>query len=382
MHLKNLTKLSLITTLALSSLYAEDYVSVEFLQYNENDNRVAVSAPTLSLSYDIGTDFNIQANFVNDTVSGGTPVWQSDTSSGASGQVNNSSDYVYKNQNFTENRNAGSIILTRRFKNRDELHLGTDFSSESDYQSNSFSAEYMHYTDSSHNRSINAGISGTFNEIIARPIGATIVVNDDGGSGASQEQTSNSVNLQLGINQILNANSSIKLDAFAIFDAGYLTNPHGAVVRNYGTNSQKLVTENRPSKRTAYGIALKHITMLGSKISLASNYRYYSDDWNINSHTIEENLYYQWNKNLILGGGGRYYTQTASSFYNGEKNYFTNETYASSDERLSQFNALTYKANIDYKIKKDISYNLGAEFYSQSTGLKATIITTGVKYHF
>lgn len=394
-----LNRLSLITILALSShasLHAENYVTIDFLQYNENDNRVAVSAPSASLSYDFGTDFNIKADFVNDTITGATPVWQSDTTtdggSGASGRVvNNTGDYVYKNQSFNDVRNAGSLVATRRFANRDELTVGANYSRESDYDSKSLSLDYMHYTDASHNRSINFGISGAFDEILVKSIANGKKYRDDddyedddydGESGASQKETSNTINIQLGVNQILNETSSLKVDLFSVLSAGYLTNPHQRVVRNYNSAFQKLGDESRPDKRTAYGVALKHITLLGDSVSLSSSYRYYTDDWQINSHTIEENAYYEASKKLTLGAGVRYYNQTAASFYNASKEHFTDETYASSDERLSQFNALTYKGSVDYQISDNLSYNLGAEFYKQSTGLTATMITTGAKYHF
>jgi long-subunit fatty acid transport protein len=122
--------------------------------------------------------------------------------------------------------------------------------------------------------------------------------------------------------------------------------------------------------------------MVGDDVSYQANYRFYTDDWDVNSHTIENDIYYAMNDDLTLGVGLRYYTQTEASFYNEKKNFFKNEKEASSDERLSSFNALTYKASVDYKFNDNISYNLGAEFYSQSTGLDATMITTGLKYKF
>ncbi len=359
--------------MASNALYAENYVSVEFLQYDENNDRVSVSAPSLSASYDIGTDYNIKASFVHDAVSGATPAWQSDTTSGAS-QRDNSGDYVYENQEFDEERNAGSIMLTTRFDNRDELYTGIDVSRESDFDSKSLSAEYMHYTDKSHNQSINIGASFAYNEILAYDY--------DTGSGASNKETATSINLQGGISQVLSDHASAKAEAFAIVDDGYLTNPHATVVRNYRTAEQMLVTENRPDKRTAYGLNLKYITLLGEDISYQANYRFYTDDWDINSHTLDNDLLYAMNDDWTFGLGLRYYTQSEASFYNASKDFFTDETYASSDERLSDFDALTYKASVDYKINDDMSYNLGAEFYSQSTGLDATMITTGFKYSF
>ncbi len=396
MQLKNVNSISKITAIAIiasNALYAENYVAVEFLQYDENSNRVSVLAPSLSASYDIGTDYTIKADFVNDAVSGATPSWQSDSGSGASGRSNNNSgDYVYKNQTFNEARNAGSVMLTKRFENRDELYTGFNYSRESDFDSKAVSAEYMHYTDKSHNQSINVGLSYTFNEILSNVNGKNEDNNKrykddddnnhDTGSGASQKEESNSVNIQAGISQVLNDHSAVKVEAFAILDNGYLTNPHANVVRDYKTVNQKLVTENRPDKRTGYGANLKYITMVGDDVSFKANYRFYTDDWNINSHTLDGDIYYTLNKKITLGTGARYYTQSEANFYNKNKDFFTNETYASSDERLSKFDAITYKASIDFKQNDKISYNLGGELYSQSTGLDVSMITIGLKYKF
>jgi hypothetical protein len=376
MQLNNFNSISKITAIAIiasNALYAENYVAVEFLQYDENDNRVSVSAPTLSASYDIGTDFNIKADFVHDAVSGATPSWQPDSASGASGR-DNTGDYLYGNQEFDEARNAGSLMLTTRFANRDELYTGIDYSRESDFDSKSVSAEYMHYMDKSHNQSVNIGVSYAFNEILSYDY--------DSGSGASQKEESNSLNIQAGISQVINDHTAVKIEAFTILDDGYLTNPHANIVRDYNTANKKMVTENRPDKRTAYGINFKYISMFGDNLSFKANYRFYTDDWDVTSHTVDHDIYYALNKKVTFGAGFRIYTQSEANFYNKNKDFFTNEEYASSDERLSEFDAITYKASIDFKQNDKISYNLGAQFYSQSTGLDATMLTTGVKYKF
>ena len=376
MQLKNINSLSTVTILAIvasNALHAENYVAVEFLQYDENSNRVSVSAPSLSASYDIGTNYNIKADFVHDAVSGATPSWQPDSNSGASSR-DNSGDYVYENQNFDEERNAGSVMLTTRFENRDELYTGIDYSRESDFDSKAVSAEYLHYTDSTHNQSVNVGISYTMNEILSYDYDST--------SGASQKETSSSINIQAGLSQVLNDHSLLKVEGFAIVDDGYLNNPHSNVVRDYGSSSQRLLSENRPDKRTAYGLNLKYITMFGDNLSFKANYRFYTDDWDVSSHTIDHDIYYNLNKKITLGAGFRIYTQTEANFYNKNKDFFTNEAFASSDERLSKFDALTYKASVDFKQNSKISYNLGGQFYSQSTGLDASMITLGVKYKF
>ncbi|CAA6827849.1 MAG: Unknown protein [uncultured Sulfurovum sp.] len=376
MQLKKLITLSKVTAVAIitsNALYAENYVAVEYLQYDENDNRVSVSAPSLSVSYDIGTDYNLKIDVVNDAVSGASPVWQPDSGSGASSR-DNSGDYVYDNESFDESRTAGSIMLTTRLDNRDELYTGIDYSRETDFDSKSASVEYLHYTDASHNRSINVGVAYTYNEILSYDY-------DDTGSGASQKETGTSINVQAGISQILSDSSALKAELFTIIDDGYLNNPHTTVIRDYSTN-KRLDNDKRPDKRLAYGVNLKYNTLITDDLVYKANYRFYTDDWNIDSHTLDNDLYYELNKDITLGAGLRYYTQSEADFYNASKDFFTSQTYASSDERLSSFDALTYKASVDYKITDKLSYNLGAQFYSQSTGLDATFFTTGLKYRY
>jgi len=376
MQLKKLYTLSKVTAvaiMALQTLIAENYVSVEYLHYDENDDRVSVSAPSLTLSYDIGTDYNIKADIIHDTVSGATPVWQADSGSGASSR-DNSNDYIYKNSNFNEERNAASIIVTTRLANRDEIYTGLDYSRESDFDSKAVSIEYLHYTDNTHNQSINFGLSYAYNEILS--------YDHDSGSGASQKETATSINILAGLSQILSTTSAVKVEAFAIIDDGYLTNPYSNIVRDYGTATQSILTEIRPDSRTAYGFSLKYNTLLSNNLSYLANYRFYTDDWEINSHTLDNNIYYEFNDKLTLGLGLRYYTQSKASFYQASKNHFTTQTYGSSDERLSNFNAFTYKASVDYKVNDKISYNVGAQFYTQSTRLDATILSVGMKYRF
>lgn len=329
----------------------------------------------ISASYDFGTDYTLKMDFVHDAVSGATPVWQPDSGSGASAH-GSSSDYVYGLEEFDEGRNAGSLLFTSRFANRDELNVGFDYSRESDFDSKALSLEYLHYLDSSHNQSVSLGAAYAYNEILSYEF--------DGGSGASVKEDSNFISLQAGFTQVINTTSSFKVKAFANLDDGYLDNPYGTVVRDYGTVDSRLVSESRPDSRKGYGVGLEYITQFYDNFSYKGSYRFYTDDWEIDSHTINNRIYYAFSNDLTFELGLRYYTQSEASFYNASKDYFTDEEYASSDERLSDFDAFTYKIGADYKINESFSYNIGAQFYTQSTPseLDATIFTTGIKYRF
>lgn len=372
------------TLLVAMNTQAQDYVSVQYLQYDENENRTSVSAPSIMINKDLGTDYTLNVSLVADSVSGASQTYH-DTSSGASaysrGTSVNTSNIEYGNIDYEETRVAATVSLTTRLDNRDELTFGLARSNEEDFYSTEASAEYMHWLGDSKNKSVTFALSYQANEILDRcPEGSPSTC--DAGSGASQAQDANAINAQVSYFQNIDAQSYAKATLFASNDDGFLTNPYFNVVRNYNGVTADIVQEKRPDTRTAYGAAFKYANALNDSLSLHLGYRFYHDDWDINSHTVDSDLYIQASSNWIFKLGLRAYTQSQASFYSERKDFFTNETYATSDERLSNFTAITYKSSVDYKISQDLTFNLGANFYDQSTGLSATYFVTGFTYNF
>ncbi|MFH0710379.1 MAG: DUF3570 domain-containing protein [Pseudomonadota bacterium] len=369
-----LSKLSFIASLAIVSMNvsAQDYVNVQILHYSENDSRVSVIAPSIEVNKDFGTDYTLNVDIVTDSVSGASPTYY-DATSGASSYSRGTSTNIKKgNVAFEEQRNAGNANLTTRFKNRDELQIGFSSSSEHDFDSLEFSTSYLHYLDDSHNQSILFGGSYQNNEI-------TIQCNQhtacDVSSGASAKMTSSVINAQVGFIQVIDTSSIANIGVFYSNESGFLSSPYHNIIRN----TNVVTNELKPDAKAGYGIKLGYQKAFDDRFSSQLSYRFYNDDWDITSHTVDSLLYYEVGSDIILSGGIRYYTQTKANFY-GES--FSNEKFASSDERVNAFNAITYKMGIDYKINDKLNYNFGANLYEQSTGLKALYFTTGLKYKF
>jgi len=379
-------KLSLATValLATVSVVAEDFVSVQYLQYDESENRTTVLAPSIMINKDFGTDYTLNVSLVADAVSGASRNYyidsSSDSTSGASALARaedvDFKNIRYGNTEYSDERISGSALLTTRFDNRDELTVGISRSNESDFYSSEISAEYMYWLGSSKNQSVSFGASYQANEVLKR------CSDIDGCSGASEAYDINAINAQLSYFQNINSDSYAKVSLFFSNDDGYLTNPYLNVVRNYNGTTADVVNENRPDTKVAYGVALKYANALTDNISLHLGYRYYIDDWGINSHTVDSDLFYELGEDWIFKLGLRSYTQSEADFYSGDYDYFTDEIYASSDQRLGELDSLTYKVSIDYAINKDLGINFGANFYEQSTGLDATYFVTGFTYKF
>jgi len=390
-------KLSLVcaSVLCSSLLQAQDYVHLNVMNYDESNNRVSVLAPAIEINKDFGVDYTAKISYVRDAVSGATPIY-TDASSGASafkrGTVANIDDIQKQNVNFTETRALASASLITRLKNRDEITTSFSNSYESDYDSNTFSANYLHWANKSKNLSFNLGLAYTSSTILVH-LGDDELSednsrsfqrddddddDDDGESGASKKETATTVASQAGFTQIIDKSSLYKFDVFYSSENGYLTNPYYNVVRN----QNELVGESRPDARTSYGFNVKYIKAFKNNITSKFKYKYYTDDWGINSHTIDVNNYYSINKKLTLGFGARYYTQSEADFYSSDITHFTNEKYASHDDRISSFNAQTYKLSLDYKLSKKVSFDFSYSMYTQDTSLDAQILTSGIKYKF
>ncbi len=215
----------------------------------------------------MGTDYTLNATFTHDSVSGVSPTYY-DTQSGASAKVPDGviyqSDTEYGDTDYEDERKAVSLSLTKRFKNRDELTIGGDYSSEYDYDSTEVSAEYLHYLDSSKNQSITIGGSYQKNDIsiyCRLNTGAC-----DSSSGASEKvKDLEVITTQIGFTQILDKTSLVKTSLFYINEDGYLSNPYMRVIRDYNTNP-KIAPEKKPDSRKAYGAMVEYSKALNSRL--------------------------------------------------------------------------------------------------------------------
>ncbi len=360
---------------------AEDYVNIQYIGYDEDSGRTTIYSPSIEVNKDFGADYTLNLSFTIDSLSGASPTYF-DASSGASASSKGETaeeNVKYSDIPYKDNRNAGGIVLTKRFASRDELTVGVNVSRERDYYANELSSEYLHYLDESKNQSLSFGASYQKNEILID----CKLGNDecDSSSGASEIKNLDVISAELGFTQVIDKTSLIKTSIFYINEDGYLDNPYMRVVRNYNTNPE-ITQEKKPDKRTAYGALLQYSKALNEKISTTSSYRLYSDDWDIISHTISGDLYYEFTDKLTTGVGLRYYNQSEAKFYNAKKDYFSDQLYASSDRRISSFSSLNYKLSSNYKINNKVSINAGLTYYSQPDYFDAFYYNIGAKYKF
>lgn len=159
-----------------------------------------------------------------------------------------------------------------------------------------------------------------------------------------------------GYTQVLNRISTFQAGVSYTVKHGYLTDPYKLVaVTDVDQNGNAignvtLENENRPIDRKQMAWVARYRLYL-ERLSTAVHldYRYYSDNWDIYSNTVESSLHFRW-KRLLLVGGARYYAQTEADFYD----LFYTETCVnrscSSDYRLSEFDAISYRFRVELEL--------------------------------
>ncbi len=377
-----LKKLSILTALALSisAIHAEDYVSVQFLGYDEDSGRSTVFSPIFGINKDIGADYSFNLSFGVDSISGASPTFYDSVSGASAGSrgVTTSNSVAYGDIDYDDVRKFVSLSGTKRFASRDELLVGISSSDESDYRSLEISSEYLHYLDSSKNRSITIGGAYQKNSVLIPCHGNPQC---DSESGASKSFDIDVISGEIGFTQIIDKTSLFKTSVFYSLEDGYLGNPYMNIVRNFST-SPLIEAERKPDTRVSYGATLQYTKAFSDRLSAIGDYRYYSDDWEISSHTLALELNYDLDDKWSFGSGIRYYTQSEAEFYSENMDYFTSEKYASSDRRMSDLSSINYKLSTDYKLSKKISINSAVVYYDQPDWFNSIYYTIGAKYFY
>ena len=389
--MKKTTTATLLAAAASTLSHAEDKVSVQHLNYQENQQRMSVSDWVISTEQNPNVDHQIKVNIGLDSLSGASPAWQpkvftesapDNVQQAASSNIYGIDTAGYEVKKVTipdEDRKSVGLSWLSRNKKRHELSLGADYSEEPDYKSRSASANYMWFADRYKNRSYSVGASVQSNNSKAfdpnyQPYWEDLIA----------------TNIQVGLTQVMSQRSLIDANVFTIYDSGYLTNHYQTILRQFdgdgdGVVETYLSAEHRPDVKMGFGVASKWLMQWNPKISTHLGLRLYSDDWGIQSQTLNAKSYLNVIKNWTFHALFRFYNQTAANFYkdpDGKNPEFAITGYGSSDHRLGAFTANTYELGAAYEWNNTFIVNLQAGNYEQSEGFAASWISSGftIKY--
>jgi hypothetical protein len=142
---------------------------------------------------------------------------------------------------------------------------------------------------------------------------------------------------RFGITQVLTRNLILGFSYEVVADEGYLNNPYRQVryvdvndPRGYATQF-----EVYPETRASNAAAIRARYHLPYRAALSGEYRFYTDDWGIDAHTIEVGYVHPYGEKWLFDFRYRYYTQTAADFYSDLFPYADAQNFLARDKELS-----------------------------------------------
>ncbi len=138
--------------------------------------------------------------------------------------------------------------------------------------------------------------------------------------GRESSDSKSIVDLLVGVTQVLNRNAILQLNYNYSQSSGYMTDPYKLVSILETAAGPDLgeplyhVYENRPDSRSKHAIYAGTKWWLGEGDLLNVSYRYMTDDWGVDSHTIDLRYRFGMSNDQYIEPHFRYYTQTAADF--------------------------------------------------------------------
>lgn len=158
----------------------------------------------------------------------------------------------------------------------------------------------------------------------------------------------------IGITQILTKNLISSLNIEAVTEEGYLNNPYRSV-RYFDLGSAtgySFESELYPNTRTSNAVGLRLRYFLPYRAALEGEYRFFTDTWDIESHTGSLSYIHPW-KDFTFTGKFRYHDQTGAHFY---RDLFPGPqatNFRGRDKELSALTSYTFKLQAAYEFLND-----------------------------
>ena len=297
--------------LALNAAYAQEAweVDAEILYYQEQDDRVQdISLKTLAKGA-INDDDQLTLGLQFDSLTGASPNGaatigdvQTFTSASGNGSYSTAANELPLDDAFRDNRLALSASYQRALNTGARVTGGLTFSKEYDYRHLGVNTAYAFDFDNNY-RTLSIGIglgNDTIEAVGGNPVPNSLLAGGGAASQTSIEETKSIFDILAGFTQIINRRSLVQFNYSASVFDGYLNDPYkfvsvlddNGVLLSSGNQQGGLYrNESRPDSRTGHNLYVEYKYRFDKAIANVA-YRYHTDDWGVDSHTVETR--YRW----------------------------------------------------------------------------------------
>lgn len=324
----NLTRLICLlglVTVNCSTLNAavlpEDRADIMFHSYDGGG--VTIDGPSLLVRKDIASTVSVSANYYVDNVSSASIDVEA---SGAS--------------RYAEERTEYSLSADYLY-DKAIISAGYTNSEENDYEANTF---YLGVSQDFF------GDLSTFTMSYGQGDDTVMQNGND-----NLEDTVDRKNYRFGLSQIVTSNLILNLNYETVTEEGYLNNPYRSYRFLDPNNSANFLTETEvyPRTRTSDAVALGGRYFLPYRAALHGNYRYFTDDWDIEAHTYTLGYTHPFKQHWVFDFTLRYYQQTGAFFYNDLHDFQSvdEKDFRARDKELSDFTTQTVGIGVSYEFQ-------------------------------
>jgi hypothetical protein len=320
-------------------LSESDVLLGETERYDIDINQFRLLTP-VSGAWSLGVDIS------RETMSGASP-W------GTVAGVDGEASLIMSGATISEKRTEIALSATHYGQNA-SYSVGVIRSEENDYEATAIrlGGEWDQNNGLS---TLSLGISYSSDDI--KPTDAEIF-------GRVTKEDKDVVSTSVSWTQVLDKASTLQVGASLTRHSGFLNDPYK-------------LRDVRPDEKLAWSVNLLYRRYFDNQnAALHLDYRYYSDDFGIDSHT----LYAAWYKNLgarfQLAPNVRFYSQKESDFYLAVDDYsLSTDDNQSTDYRLSSYGAYTFglKAifnEINWSVNLSVDRYISADKYGMSSGIE------------
>lgn len=369
--------------------------------YSESDSRVTAVEPIVALRKDMGGERMLGLKLTLDSLTGASPngaiaANETQTFTGPSG---NGSYSAKKGETpldteFKDTRAAVAVSWEQPWGERNRVSLGGNISKEYDFTSAALSAAIARDFNNK-NTTLSFGINIEADIIdavggIPDPL-TSLKTGPNADNKNSGSETKTVSDLLLGVTQVMNRHWLTQLNLSVGTSSGYHSDPYkvlsvlnddGSLAINPTDSASKwYLYDSRPDSRSRQSL------YWGNKIHLTEDvidvsYRYYTDDWGIDSHTLDFRYRYEFAGNMYLEPHVRWYNQTSADFYHLylNKNGATSALdYATADSRLGEFTGTTFGVKYGIELGRNTEFNIRVEQYKQTSNASSPTSMTALK---
>ncbi len=227
-----------------------------------------------------------------------------------------------------------------------------------------------------------------------------------------KDKNRNTYSLSLSCSQILNRNTQVSVFSDITYQNGWLANPmqrvyfadrndfyvgNSSEIPNYSNPSSQGVfqladdIERLPSSRLKIPIGIRLNYFVNEFLVVRTYYRYYFDDWGIQSNTFNVELPIKIGGKFTVYPSYRFYNQTATDYFAPFEKHLSTDKFYTSDYDLSKIIANQLGMGVKYTdvFLKSILWNFGLKnitlnynYYRRNNGIRAHILSLGTHVIF